>query len=746
MNKYFKLIFLLLFVFCLFPLPCYLQVDTSQRNPHSPRQLGMPQLGVPSPQDRIREVRNMISFGFTRINPPQAHPGDIIAAYFWVRNRYHRSVSLKLAIYINNSFKRSCDLTVEADSQLNSLISAPAPAVVGSCKVELKLLSPEANPQHPRSSDIIARQFKYISVIEALPDLVVMDFQVREPSLRIEHERNKYFLDFPFQIKVRNIGEKSANNFYVRVEQVDSSSNVMGYPFIGKVKRELFPNQNAEFSGSFSVPLRLIDEGIFRFRVKVDCGANVEFATFEGDIREKNENNNYSPIVEKTANFVYLEKGPYGDDTYYVYRGDVIKVKGKFSSAPSDIRIAFYRGGVRITTSQIIEKQDDYIVFKIRKVRNITAGEKLRFFVEDFSGRIISNYCTIYIKHTPTIDNVTTFYISDTYLSDILSPNFTILNHKPFRIIASLDEKCEKVNWAFGNSKTELVTPFVENLYGEVNLEMGNDRVQEYYLILKDVSPKYRSYLYDDSDSEGVVMSSEKVKIYNVFKESFRGGLVRFAIPSITIHIDKDGSYMEIKKLHGKLSIPLDIPHSFTVEVSGASDMEIMIQDLNCYYVPAREPEHFEIEGDKAIMRFIFETEGPDEIRIDKVTPYSPIPAWYPDVDLHEFKITIEFKLGYPHALLCAHNFIHDIKIKVDLDADIEWVPDVVLEHFIGDIDPKIKMFVGDSLYSALRDTRTKEVMYQMIMNEINSYLPEGCTILFAYLKDSQLFVEYILV
>jgi hypothetical protein len=616
-----------------------------------------------------------------------------------------RTIPVKVALFLDNQLKNTTEINNFPNGETRRLfISTPAPNQAREYVVTLKAVKADVSDVSlARSEEIYATATQRIKVNEALPDLVIENFEVFEPELKTKGTSTYAYI--PFKVKVKNIGVSEAGIFSVGITETTSGRDLLIVG--GSTSAPLPPGRTVELSRYAEVTLAETTAQSYFLRAKADVPTR-EFVGPEGHIRELNEENNLSSIIEVRMPFVRIEAL-----SYQGYRGGQIEIKGSFGSSLGNKKVAIYREGVRKAYADVINFSSSKIIIKIPNVNSIERGlmHKLRI-VDNTSGQDvpISNDVDLYICNPLRI----------TYIG-ILESNYpgALINERFGLIRLEKDGRCcKKISWALARNyptldtevKTE-ETPH-DSFWIRPNLSFGPEEYRtNVTVIIRDPS-----LVAFDDDSEGT--AKIQVPIYNLFRKEINEATVFLILPCIKIHIDQAYSYLQIPEFcpeRGGMFYTLNIPSSFKVPLENACDLKVWFRDINAN---PRLENVLTMSRGIFHLRLPFETGGPDEIGLD----YWSCAGEVPDINLLrlEIRADISFLSGWP---VTPDSFFKVSNIIVDLDADLNNLSDAFVEAFVGDIDRMIKDRLRQEIGRALGSRDVKQTVFDLFMKHLRDIL-----------------------
>jgi len=619
-----------------------------------------------------------------------------------------RTIPVKVALFLDNQLKNTTEINNFPNGETRRLfISTPAPNQAREYVVTLKAVRADVSPERASGGEIYATATQRIKVNEALPDLVIENFEVFEPELKTKGTSTYAYI--PFKVKVKNIGVSEAGVFSVGVTDTTSGLDLHVVDG-GSTSTPLPPGRTVELSG-YARDTVTTARSHFSLRAKADVPTR-EFVGPEGHIRELNEENNLSSIVEVTMPFVRITEPAEG--YYQAYRGGQIEIIGSFGSSPGNKKVAIYREGVRKAYADVINFSSSKIIIKIPNVNSIERGLMHKLRIVDNTSRQdipMSNDVNLYICNPLRI----------TYIG-ILESNYpgALINERFGLIRLEKDGRCcKKISWALARNyptldtevKTE-ETPH-DSFWIRPNLSFGPEEYRtNVTVVIRDPS-----LVAFDDDSEGT--AKIQVPIYNLFRKEINASTVSFFIlPCIKIHIDQAYSYLQIPEFcpeRGGMFYTLNIPSSFKVPLENACDLKVWFRDINAN---PRLENVLTMSRGIFHLRLPFETGGPDEIGLD----YWSCAGEVPDINLHrlEIRADISFLSGWP---VTPDSFFKVSNIIVDLDADLNNLSDAFVEAFVGDIDRMIKDRLRQEIGRALGSRDVKQTVFDLFMKHLRDIL-----------------------
>jgi len=347
-----------------------------------------------------------------------------------------RTIPVKVALFLDNQLKNTTEINNFPNGETRHLfISTPAPNQAREYVLTLKVVRADvSNISLARSGEIYATATQKIKINEALPDLVIDNFEVFKPELRTEGSLTYTYI--PFRVRVKNIGVLEAGIFKIGITDTTSglNLNVDG----GMTSAPLPPGRAVELSGYAKDTMGTSRS--YSLKAKADVPTR-EFVGPEGHIRELNEDNNLSSIVEVMKPFVRITAPHEG--YYQAYRGGQIEIIGSFGSSLGDKKVAIFSRGARIAYVDIINFSSSKITIKIPKLDSISWGTTYQLLIVDNRDQPLSTPVDLYICNPLRLTQVR--------ISESNYPG-ALINERYAKMILEKDERCRRISWALARA------------------------------------------------------------------------------------------------------------------------------------------------------------------------------------------------------------------------------------------------------------------------------------------------------
>jgi len=643
-------------------------------------------------------------------------------------------IPVKVALFLNRQLKAVREIENFPNGRtLRFSISSPVPETEGEYDLVLKVIRFDADPRRRlRRLDIYATTRERIEVKEALADLIIENFTVSEPRIvAVEDSLGEYFrVEFPVSIRVRNIGAIPAGRFDVVVNEKKAER-------FGEIFRESISGLNPSQSRTITGTTRGLGsihypEG-FRLQALVDAPLPEEFASPQGQIRELNEDNNLSEIVERRLENLITIRAPLA-----CYRGSHIEIRGNFGSSFGNKRIVLERDGSIAGYAELINFTSRRITVKIPKTDSIRTEADYRIYIATESGDKISNYQTVHIIKPVIINEVKSITFL-TYSPTNSMPADILVNGCPVAVSYDCGSSVRRrtLKWAIVSSlpaREEDFRPQTE-LANDINLPAGR-----YYFVLRDFSKPY----HGSGESEGIASRQITVKDVEHRRIDFRTfkGLTGL---QLIVHIPRIHpefpSYVNIAIRDGeeyrhRIDIPKECTDFIIEGPTGVRDIrhKIRIED------GGNDGEWY-VSGGKIIIPLSFDTGfwNPEIKRYCR----GLLGGWYDggayDINLTRFDMKIRFGIGTPGGPLTRSNVIHDVGLDIDLRTDISNVPDWM--EVWGIVENRISRSLRDLFLPFFSSNSLKTNLYNGFMEQIRNLDDFGDVVLFSVYTEDDSFV-----
>lgn len=713
------------------------------RSPFAGKQL-RPTKPVPkvSPEERVEE-----SIGIScRLQINDVSPREIYTSSRRITVSYNltctspldvEEIPVKVALFLNNRVKKVQELeNLPKGRTMRLFISIPPPTEAGEYQILLKVVKFHINNlQRARGKDVLATAHQRIEVKQPLADLIIENFTVSEPIITPVEDRFGEYLTvkFPVSIRVKNIGPAPAGRFDVVVNEITKVERFE--ELLRQRVSGLRSGQSITLTGTTQrVGLIHFPHGL-KLQAKVDAPLVREFASKQGQVRELNEENNLSPVVEKRLENLLDIRAPIS-----TYRGSHIEISGNFGSSLGNKKVAIESGGSIVGYAELIRFTSRKLTVKIPKDDSIRPETNYKIFIVDANGNKISNYQTIHIIKPLRITEIKS-RVGFTYSPTGDIPPNILVNGYP--LVVNYDwRRFGVLKWAFVSSLPAREQDFkpLSELPKVVNLPAGR-----YYFFLRDFTEPF----YGSGESEGVAFQEVIVKDVeqrSIDWRTFQGFTgIQLNIYS-RIHCDegsffmveiKDGGEYEHKEIIRKectdfiIKGPVgirDIRHKIRI-ISGVNDGKWLISNGKLV-IPITFTTNF-ISCNPEIKRYSRGLRG----------------GWYDagayDINLTKFEMKIKFGIGSPVHPLNRYNVIHDVELDIDLEADVSNVPDWM--EVWGIVEGRIKKNLETQLLPFFSSSSLKENLYNGLVEQIrNTEDFEGVIILTVYTSGENFVFKYI--
>lgn len=468
--------------------------------------------GQIKPQLRGRQVQAALSclIEIVSVSPqPLFSTGQVTVGYqLSLRlQTSERNIPITVGLFFNNVQVNSVRIPNFPNNETRRLfISGPVPGP-GRYRLMVKVVKGDREPNLANESEVYGSGYRDVEIYEALPDLVVESFQVGQPEMR--GEGNLEYVYFPFTAKVRNIGGAQAGRFAIGIFDGEESLQVVEG---GTTPGPLPGGQSIQLTGWARKGTGRAQES-FRLRAQADIPTR-EFSA--GNIRELNEDNNFSSFVE--VRFSYIEIYP---THYRGYRGGQIEILGTFPSL-SDKKVVIRKGEINKAFCDVIYNTAPRIVIKIPKTDDLIPGENYELLIVDSQNRRLSNPANLYIA--------TPLRLRQVKISESNYPG-ALINQRYGTMILEKDSGCNKISWALARRFPALDTDvFTENINSDTHVFIPDLKFSdnEFKTFINVVVRDACLVAFDDG-CEGV--SKSWVPIYNLFTEFIPLALAYVYVP-----------------------------------------------------------------------------------------------------------------------------------------------------------------------------------------------------------------------
>jgi len=611
-------------------------------------------------------------------------------------------VAVKIGLFLDNQLKQTQEINNFPNGEtLRLFISFPAPNQARDYVLTLKAVRADVSPESASLSQTYAiGGSQTIRVNEALPDLIIESFEVGDPDMRTEGSIRWVY--FPCRIRVKNIGAANAGVFGVIVRETSDGRKLRG---LCGTQSPLSPGQSILLScemgdtvGGGAV------QDIYRLQAKADDYTG-EFLSPERAVKELNEDNNLSPIVEKRSLYVRITVPATG--SFQAYRGGQIDVLGSFGTSFEGKRVAIFRGGVREAYADVVNSSYygstiSKLTIKIPNQDSIARGVVHKLLIVDNRDFGLSNAIDLYICNPLRLTQV-----------KILESQYSgaLINERHSTMVLEKDERCRRISWALARNYPVLDTEvktldapfiFIPNLRFASNEYRTNVTV-----VVRDAC-----LVGFSDDSEGT--SRIQIPIYNLFKKQIGVPGITLFLPCFKVHIDQAGSYFQVPEFcpdRGGTFFNFSTPAVKIVQ-DNAPDLKVWLRDINC---TVRTENILTISGGVARFWLPFETGGADEVGLSFWSG-----AELPDINLHKLEINVALRFS-TNWQLDPNKFVTVGGVKVDLEADINAIPDSVVEAFTGEIEPMIEQQLQREISRALNSPDIKKQIFDSFINNIST-------------------------
>ncbi len=718
------------------------QQPTEPRSPPSPSE----KMFQPSPaqKEKPKEVKDVTgSLSINRISPEV-----IFTDTRQITVSYNLSLSspsnvstipVKISLFLDNQSKQTQEINFPNGRTLRLFISCPPPEKAGDYTLTLKAAPKEVPPM--RRDLLYATATQRIKVEEPVqikgervgwkgvsgPDLIIESFTVSDPIMKTT-DRERFEVEYPVSIRVKNIGNVDAGPFDVAVREdvVEGGGLVFKESLSG-----LRAGQSIDIGGR-TRGINPIREGLpipeaLRFQAKADEPLWSEFASREGQVKELNEDNNLSEVVEKGFGTFIPIRAPAA-----CYRGSHIEITGNFGSSFGNKRVVLEYGG----SAELINFSPNRITVKIPK--NIAPDRDDRLFIKDESGRRISNYQAIHIIKPVRINWVRSRAPFTYSPSPIGMPFGTLING--YHVEVNYDWRGTGIlKWAIVSSLPARDGDF--RMLGELEHNIINLLAGSYYFVMRDFTEPYHA----TGESEGIA-------IWEVTVKNVERGEINLTLSMalrIDVYLDYHGSWIELAiSSNGEYRERKDLPPELTDFVmegpAGIRDIRHKIQDMTGWLGYPRRRSAWGVYNGKMEIPITFETGGPIEI---KRYAKGLLGNWNDDlaydINLTEFNLIVRFGVGSRGYPLTAGNIIHSVEVDVNLSADISNVPDWM--EVWDRVDRRISNDLKSVFTSFFTSDFIRNEFYKGLMEQIKQDNDlKDLLILNAYISGNNFVVEYI--